>query len=693
MWTGRDQSERDSHHLYELCSEAGVTPELCKLKNWHADYINSLFSLEGVANYESDVDYVFHSLLVGSNAEGIGLERLGSDYNVMMTVSGTRIAAQRQTEGSNEEGHIFRIVQTSHPLYVRLQCVYMGTGTGKGVMPTPSCCVGDEQGRMILSGKLLTDAYSHSTTGNINAPAISAVLRGDTVNPILCIHSPVWPLAAREWAFRVRRFVWPSVELKRLILKHGCHVVPKGNPQSPNKDLEWRWSFSLAEKMLIRTFNIIQLQCYFLMKMMVAYVINPMVLDGLSSYEVKTVMLHMVETTHPAEWVKEKLAPCLCACLSKLLQCVEEGSLSHYFIPSLNLFVPKIQGESRLRLVNIISGLLEKGWQCVLQCLPPNMNMLLARHKMQTRCDCYDTHWGIDKCETRVSMVERSYTLFNMAVRVVLRLTERPDLQTTIDAMMMFLDYPTAKDVAHFPDVSVTALVKQTIKSHLGYCYLGLSQTYPYNRKQSDDAKIILDKGLKILEESLSVDAISAKLKLATFCFMLNKLDDCIKILMQLLRQYNEYIVNTTGDKTRRLKSHKRSTSHRRHRSVTSLLGNAQTLLEWASIEVCFSPWEIPFAPEAIQMLRDREAITDDDTDYKGFVFVDAIVYAYFLLCLSYNSLHRPVHRQQALENLNLLVKNSETHDLHYPEVARFLLPYCRERKHRNCLLCHVRIY
>ena len=645
MWNGVDEAERDSLHLYELCSEVGMTPDQWKLRIWHMDYLNSLFSLEGVANFESEVDYVFHALMVGSSAEGVGLERLGSDYNIMMTVTGTRLAPHRHTDGLGGECHIFRTIQTYHPLYVRLQCVYMGTGVNKGIMPTPSCCIGDEQGRMVLSGKLLMDAYSHTASGNVNAPAISAVLRGNIIKPILCIHSPVWPLAAREWAFRVRRFVWPSVELKKLILQHGCHVVPKGNPQSPNKHFEWRWSFSLAEKMLVRTFNIIQLQCYFLLKMVVIFVINPMVLNGISSYQVKTVMLHMVENTHPTEWTKEKLAPCFSACLAKLLQCVEDGSCPHYFVPSYNLFALTIQGDTRIKLVTVISGLLEKDWKCVLQCLPPNMNMLLARHKMPTRCDCYDMHWGLDRCDTNVSMVERSYTLFNATIRVILRLTERPDLQTTTDAITMFLDYPAAKDNVHFPDSMTAALVKQTIKSHLGYCYLGLSQTYPYNRKQSDDAKNILEKGMRILEDSLTLDAVSTKLKMATLHFMLNKTESCIKILMQLIRQYNEYIVNTTGDKTRRLKSPKRSSAHRRHRSVTSLLGKAPSLIEWASLEICFSPWEIPFAPEAIQMLQDREPITDDDTDYKGFVFVDAIVYAYFLLILSYNNMHRPVHR------------------------------------------------
>lgn len=684
-----EQLERDSLHLYELCCEVGISAETVKIKNWLSDYLNSLFSLEGIASYGSDVDYMFHAIHVGSNAEGVGLERLGSDYNIMMTVSGTRIAPQRQSE-SQGDVHLFKVVQTYHPSYVRLQCVYMGTGPSRSIMPSPSCCIADEQGRMILAGKLLIDAYSKNATGIIDAPGLSAMMRSP-IKPILCIHSPVWPLAAREWAFRVRRYIWPTVELKKFILQHGCHVVPIGNPESPNKHIEWRWSFSLAEKLLVRTFNITQLQCYFLMKLLVTYVINPNVIEGVSSYHVRTLMLYMVENTHPSEWSREKLATCFVGCLQKLLQCLEDGNLPHYFIPSYNLFLPRLQGDTRIRLAAIVAGLLEQGWQCVLQCLPPNMNTLLVRHKIQVRCDCYDTHWGTESCESNVAMVERCYSMLNATIRIVLRLTERQDLQGTIDAITMFLEYPTMRDQVHFPDIPTTNIVKLMIKSHLGYIYMGLSNTYPYNRKGG--SQTLLPTGRQYLEDAIGVDAAATKLKLATFHYMTENFDECIKIIMLLLRQFNEYIVNTTGDKTRRLKSCKRLNSLRKHRSVTSLLGNAPSLMEWAAMELTFSPWEVAFAPEAIQMLKDREATTNDDTDYKGFVFIDAIVYAYFLLALSYNSIHRPVHRQQAIENMQLLLKDTDHNDIHYPEVARFLLPYIRERKHKNCLLCHVRIY
>ena len=688
-WQGIEQSQRDSLHLFDLCGEVGLAQEQIKLRQWLSDYTNSLFSLEGVANYGSDIDFMFHAVIVGSQSEGIGLNRLESDLNLMMTVSGTRVTPQRQFEGQGDI-HLFKVIQTAHPAYVRLQCVYMGAGTSRSVVSTPSYCIGDEQGRMILAGKLLTDAYSKNNLGTISPPAIAACIK-TPISTMLCIHSPVWPLAAREWAFRVRRYVWPSVELKKFILQHGCHVVPKGNPLSLTRHIEWRWSFSLAEKFLVRTFNLTQLQCYFLLKLLVRYVINSVVIEGLTSYHVKTIMFHMVENTHPSEWTKEKLAPCFVSCLEKLLQSLEDGCLYHYFISSYNLFVPRIQGDTRIRLVSVVSGLLEKGWQCILQCLPPNLNMILSKSAAAVPCACYDTHWGAESCEQRVSMVERCYTLFNATVRVILRLTEREDLQSTIDAITAVVEYPTMRDPVHFPDVPATGIIKLMLKSNLGLMFYALSKTYPYSRKGGSHT--LLPTAQKHLEDAVEVDACSTKLKLATFFFMTENYDECIKIVMQLLRQHNEYIVNTTGDTTRRKKSCKRPAALRKHRSVTPLLGNAPSLTEWACLEVCFSPWEVPFAPEAIQMLKDREAVTDDDTDHKGFVFVDGVVYGYFLLALAYTNIHRPVHRQQAVENLQLLVKNIEQHDLHYPEIARFLLPYAKERKHKNCLLCHVRIY
>lgn len=338
----------------------------------------------------------------------------------------------------------------------------------------------------------------------------------------------------------------------------------------------------------------------------------------------------------------------------------------------------------------MVTEQVEKGWHCILQCLPPNMNTLLSRrHMPKILCGCYDLHWGRERCETNVSMVERVFTMFNVTVRVILKLTERSDLQATVDAMNMFLEYPTSRDTVHFPDTALTNIMKMVIQSHLGVCYMGLSSAYPYYRKSGSIS--LLPTAQKHLQEAYGADAAATKLKLATFYYMTENYDEAVKIAMQLLRQFNKYIVNTTGDKTRRHESCKRTVSLKKHRSVTSLIGNTPQLLQWATLELSFSPWEIPFVPEAIQNLKDKNALTGDDRDYNGFVFLDAIIYAYFVLAMSYNSIHRPVHRQQAMENLQLLINNGEESDLHYPEAAKFLLSYIKERKHRGCLLCHVR--
>lgn len=691
MQRSQQATESDSLYLYDICCGLGLSAEDVRLRNWLSDYTNSLFSLEGIANYESDVDFMFHAINVGSNAEGIGLERLASDYNIMMTISGSRVAPQHQYVNQDQsDTNLFKIIQTVHPSYVRLQCINIVTGDSKSIVPTPSCCLTDEQGRLILVRELLMEVYNKSGSEMLSAPAVSGVMRSP-LKPVLCIHSPVWPVAARDWAFRVRRYSWPTPEMKKIILQQGCHVVPIGNPQSPRNNTEWRWSFSLAEKLLVRTFNVFQLQCYFLLKLFVNYVINPAVVDGLSSYDVKTIMFHMVENTHPAEWTKETLAPCFLGCLQKLLQCLDDGNLPHYFISGHNLFEPRLQGDSRISLAIVVAEQMEKGWRCILTCLPPNMTSVLARNNVQLRCDCYDTHWGPGACERHVSMVERSLTMMNATIRVILKLTERRDLQSTIDALMMFLEYPTAHDPVHFPDGKVTLLIKTLIKSHLGMCLLSLSNTPQYNKK--DDLQSLLPKAQKYIEDASEIEAVAMKLKLATFFYMTENYDSCVRTVSQLLGQFNGYMVNTTGDKTRRHKSCRRQQSLKKHRSATSLLGNAASLLEWAILEVTFSPGELPSAPEAIQMLKDRELQTDDDVDHRGFVFVDAMVYAYYLLAMAYTHTHRPVQRQQAMESLQILIQNGDSSELHYPEVAKFLFPYVKERKHRNCLLCHVRVF
>ena len=68
------------------------------------------------------------------------------------------------------------------------------------------------------------------------------------IDLVACLHCPQWPQEAQEWATRNRRHGWPSSEMIDEITSAGFHIVPVPHHKSTNKDTEFRFSFSNAEK-------------------------------------------------------------------------------------------------------------------------------------------------------------------------------------------------------------------------------------------------------------------------------------------------------------------------------------------------------------------------------------------------------------------------------------------------------------
>ena len=76
---------------------------------------------------------------------------------------------------------------------------------------------------------------------------------GDDIVP--SIHCSFWPNDAAEWVNRPRQFGWPTSQDIMSITEFGFHLVPVGHPHSKTKLMEWRISFSLAERTLVWSFN------------------------------------------------------------------------------------------------------------------------------------------------------------------------------------------------------------------------------------------------------------------------------------------------------------------------------------------------------------------------------------------------------------------------------------------------------
>lgn len=127
-----------------------------------------------------------------------------------------------------------------------------------------------------------------------------------------CLKCDKWICQAKPWVSRPRT-VWPSPELISEIVSCGVLFVPIGCKGSVNENLEWRISFSVAEKILIFSFSYSQLLCYALLKLLFKEIIEKQEdLKGLlCSYFLKTLMFWILEETDHYLWRPDNLIPCL----------------------------------------------------------------------------------------------------------------------------------------------------------------------------------------------------------------------------------------------------------------------------------------------------------------------------------------------------------------------------------------------
>ncbi|XP_063418881.1 uncharacterized protein LOC134701677 [Mytilus trossulus] len=180
-----------------------------------------------------------------------------------------------------------------------------------------------------------------------------------------CLKCDTWIIQAQPWVIRPRT-TWPSPELISQIVSCGVLFVPIGCKGSINENIEWRISFSVAEKILIFSFSHTQFLCYAMLKIMLKEIIDKHEdLKGLlCSYFLKTLMFWILEETDPYLWTPDNLIRCFMACLQRLLYCVRYSTLSHYFISDNNLFLLRFNTSNRETLTNLLNHLYGQGINC-----------------------------------------------------------------------------------------------------------------------------------------------------------------------------------------------------------------------------------------------------------------------------------------------------------------------------------------
>ena len=157
------------------------------------------------------------------------------------------------------------------------------------------------------------------------------------------------------------------------IVNFGFHLVSVGHPLSPMKSLEWRISFSNAERRLVWSFNHIQLQCYAVMKLILKEFVkvkcSENTKDVLCSYFIKTFLFWQYEETEQSFWQTTNLRKCLNYLLYDFVRCIRIGLLRHYFIPRFNLFEIKLTPDARRELLQIFDIVIQSDLTIMRKCV------------------------------------------------------------------------------------------------------------------------------------------------------------------------------------------------------------------------------------------------------------------------------------------------------------------------------------
>ena len=163
-----------------------------------------------------------------------------------------------------------------------------------------------------------------------------------------------------KWLKRRRNYEWPSTHLQTDISKLEGVVVPVGDKLSYESDIEWRLSYTTAEKKLVHSMDDVQVKLYVVLKYVQKDRLKPSC-KNFTSYIVKNLVFWMLEMTPITAFTPNKLMDIIMAALRLLRRYLKLLFLPCYMIPERNLFHGRMTQCDCKRLLRDVENIIEEG--------------------------------------------------------------------------------------------------------------------------------------------------------------------------------------------------------------------------------------------------------------------------------------------------------------------------------------------
>ena len=183
------------------------------------------------------------NLLSGSKGEGFRLSTSDDDW--MLIRRGIRVVFPLPVEHQNEYGGTLLMAErnTTKPGFVLLRLLNHSSD-----QLLTSSLVQYKNGYFVASQNWRDNFTSDVSALSPHGPCGTAVAGTTEVDFACCVKSDKLPEEAHSFIRRLHVASWPSTSTLQRIVTGGCHFVAIGAKSSLTESLEWRISFSAAEK-------------------------------------------------------------------------------------------------------------------------------------------------------------------------------------------------------------------------------------------------------------------------------------------------------------------------------------------------------------------------------------------------------------------------------------------------------------
>ncbi|XP_052251592.1 uncharacterized protein LOC127858456 isoform X1 [Dreissena polymorpha] len=513
--------------------------------------------------------------------------------------------------------------------------------------------------------------FHHKDHGEVHVtkcgPSVSCIPNWDVVFAIpVCKPLP----EIQHWIDRCRGRHWPPVQLLEAAQVAPCFLVPAGHPDSDYKREEWRVSPNLIERMLMFSFNMTQIRCYIVLKLIKKSLFAKIVGDSLTSFHCKTIMFYCIERTQPSLWFEHNLMFLLRFCLHVLKKCLQMGRLPHYIIEGVNLFDGKLSKVKQRRLLVYIDSMIRSNLQdvfyigidtlgCRLQacgilrigqdvelgraCLRNSISLLL-------KFECLNSFLGVI-----TDQMKRFNTNFDKTIQNKLR---------------NVFEYST--------NVRLKSVVLEFVKN-LFSLQNSMQSSYILRLRNS-----VYNELIRRFQYSLQTDVASKRLKLASLLYASGHLHSAVRVLEDVEKRY-----------------------HRKVKSVCScrhIKGDCD-LQVFASMKlekcdnvfneppfafcVMFVRQEMYCAPYILWFEMNRNIAEEEvaqrnplEKQWMDRAEVDARPFLYYLQYLTYGGLgerYKQLHAMEELDSYTCIGDEMRMINLYHPETSLNLLGHCYE--------------